>query len=389
MKFASSTNVDVKKNIFVFILLSFILFFLDRSDNKYLTNVRFIVNDTIIYSSLIIKSPFSFVIETSKNITNFFQKKDSSVDKNKLINLKNKLETLKNENIALNLQIENFKKINNEEIYKYETVQAKVLLYKSNILHETIIINKGQNDGIKAGDPIIKNNILVGKILKTNFNSSHGILITNINSRIPVRIGKKNYKAIVVGNPKSDLKNKLETLKNENIALNLQIENFKKINNEEIYKYETVQAKVLLYKSNILHETIIINKGQNDGIKAGDPIIKNNILVGKILKTNFNSSHGILITNINSRIPVRIGKKNYKAIVVGNPKSERQLNLEFLPKEYTFEDGDIIYTTSIDNIMPDGILVGKIKLRDDKNFEAKPLYDFSQLDYLTVVRFSK
>ena len=271
MKFASSTNVDVKKNIFVFILLSFILFFLDRSDNKYLTNVRFIVNDTIIYSSLIIKSPFSFVIETSKNITNFFQKKDSSVDKNKLINLKNKLETLKNENIALNLQIENFKKINNEEIYKYETVQAKVLLYKSNILHETIIINKGQNDGIKAGDPIIKNNILVGKILKTNFNSSHGILITNINSRIPVRIGKKNY----------------------------------------------------------------------------------------------------------------------KAIVVGNPKSERQLNLEFLPKEYTFEDGDIIYTTSIDNIMPDGILVGKIKLRDDKNFEAKPLYDFSQLDYLTVVRFSK
>ena len=39
--------------------------------------------------------------------------------------------------------------------------------------------------------------------------------------------------------------------------------------------------------------------------------------------------------------------------------------------------------------MPDGILVGKIKLRDDKNFEAKPLYDFSQLDYLTVVRFGK
>ena len=145
----------------------------------------------------------------------------------------------------------------------------------------------------------------------------------------------------------------------------------------------------MLYKSNILHETIIINKGKKDGIKAGDRLIKNNILVGKILKSNFNSSHAILITNINSRIPVRIGKKNYKAIVVGNPKSERQLNLEFLPKEYTFEDGDIIYTTSIENIMPDGILVGQIKLRDNKIFEAKPLYDFSQLDYVTVVKFVK
>ena len=39
--------------------------------------------------------------------------------------------------------------------------------------------------------------------------------------------------------------------------------------------------------------------------------------------------------------------------------------------------------------MPDGILVGQIKLRDEKNFEAKPLYDFSQLDYVTVVKFAK
>ena len=271
MKFASSTNVDVKKNIFIFILLSFTLFFLDRSDNKYLKNVRFIINDTFIYSTVILKSPFNFVIEASKSVTNFFQKKNISIDKNNLINLENKVEKLKNENIALKLQIENFKKISREEVYKYETVQAKVLLYKSNILNETIIINKGKNDGIKAGDPLIKNNILVGKILKTNFNSSHGILITNINSRIPVRIGKKNY----------------------------------------------------------------------------------------------------------------------KAIVVGNPKSEKKLNLDFLPKEFTFEDGDIIYTTSIENIMPDGILVGEIKLRDNKNFEAKPLYDFSQLDYLTIVKIGK
>ena len=191
MKFASSTNVDVKKNIFIFILLSFILFFLDRSENKYLKNIRFVINDSIIYSTVILKSPFNFIIETSKTITNFFKKNESTMDKSKLKSLQNQVENLKNENISLYLQLENLKKITGEEIYKYETLQAKVLLYKSNILHETIIINKGKNDGIKVGDPLIKNNILVGKILKTNFNSSHGILITNINSRIPVRIGKE------------------------------------------------------------------------------------------------------------------------------------------------------------------------------------------------------
>ena len=144
-----------------------------------------------------------------------------------------------------------------------------------------------------------------------------------------------------------------------------------------------------MYKSNILHQSIIINKGTNDGIKIGNPLIKNNILVGKVYKTNFNSSHAFLITNNNSRVPVRIGKNNYKAIVVGDSNTNNKLNLEFLPKEYSFNNGDYVYTTSLDNIMPEGIIVGKISLNEKKIFFLEPLFDFSQLDYLTVIKNSK
>jgi cell shape-determining protein MreC len=110
MKFASSTNVDVKKNISIFILLSFVIFFLDRGDNKYLKNIRYAINDTIIYSSVILKSPFNFILETSKSVTNFFQK-DNQINENKLISLENKVERLKNENISISLQLKNLKKI--------------------------------------------------------------------------------------------------------------------------------------------------------------------------------------------------------------------------------------------------------------------------------------
>lgn len=270
MKFASSENVDVKKNVIIFILISFFLFFVDRTNNKYLITVRQGINDAIIYTTVVVKSPFHFLIEASTSVTNFFNK-DEFIDKDQI----------------------------------------------------------------------------------------------------------------------SILENKVKELENEKITLNLQLDNLKKITGEENYKFETVQTRVLLYKSNILHQTIIINKGSNDNIKIGDPLIKNNILVGKILKTNFNSSHAILITNINSRVPVRIGKKNYNAILVGNPNSDRLLDLEFLPKEFIFEDGDYIYTNSIDGIMPDGLLVGQIKYDDNKKYYAKPLYDFTQLDYLTVVKLNK
>ena len=73
-------------------------------------------------------------------------------------------------------------------------------------------------------------------------------------------------------------------------------------------------------------------------------------------------------------------------MVIQNRKTAK---FRVFTKGVYFEDGYIIYTTSIDNIMPDGILVGKIELKNNNKFEAKPLYDFSQLDFLTVVKFSK
>ena len=270
MKFASSENVDVKKNIIIFLIISLILFFVDRSNNQYLKAARSSINDGIIYSTVVLKSPFIFLSNLVGTTTKFFE--------------------------------------------------------------EEKVINKN-------------------KIL--------------------------------------DLENQIEKLKNEKTSLILQLENLRKITGEENYPFETVQVKVLMYKSNILHQSIIINKGTNDGIKIGNPLIKNNILVGKIYKTNFNSSHAFLITNSNSRVPVRIGKNNYKAIVVGDSNTNNKLNLEFLPKEYSFNNGDYVYTTSLDNIMPEGIMVGKISLDEKKNFFLEPLYDFSQLDYLTVVKNSK
>lgn len=270
MQLASSENVDVKKNVIIFIILSLILFFIDRSDNKYFKTTRSAINDGIIYTTVVLKSPFNFISDTFSSFNNFF-------------------------------------------------------------------------------------------------------------------IDEK----IIAKNKLSDLENEVTKLKNEKITLLLQLENLKKITGEENYKFKTIKTKVLSFKSNVLSESIIINKGSRHGISSGDPIIKNNMLVGKITDVNFNSSYGVLITNINSRVPIRIGEKNYNAIAVGSSGNTKTVNLEFLPKEYSLNEDDYAYTTSIDNIMPDGILVGQIKKDNENKFYLKPMYDFNQMDYLTIVKMGK
>ena len=72
MKFASSENVDVKKNIIIFVIISIILFFIDRSDNKFFKVTRSVINDGIIYTTVILKSPFNFIINTTTSVGNFF-----------------------------------------------------------------------------------------------------------------------------------------------------------------------------------------------------------------------------------------------------------------------------------------------------------------------------
>ena len=97
-----------------------------------------------------------------------------------------------------------------------------------------------------------------------------------------------------------------------------------------------------MYKKNLLSDSILISKGSAHGVKAGDPIVRENRLVGKIIDVNYASSKAILLTNIRSRIPVNVGEKSHRAILVGNPNIEGGISLEFLPKNVKFNNGCLL-----------------------------------------------
>ena len=133
--------------------------------------------------------------------------------------------------------------------------------------------------------------------------------------------------------------------------MNLQLKKLQNIVNEEQYDYDFINSKVLMYKKFVVR-LILISKGSAHGVKAGDPIVRENRLVGKIIDVNYASSKAILLTNIRSRIPVNVGEKSHRAILVGNPNIEGGISLEFLPKNVKFNNGDKIFTSSIDQIVP-------------------------------------
>jgi rod shape-determining protein MreC len=159
---------------------------------------------------------------------------------------------------------------------------------------------------------------------------------------------------------------------------NKKLKNF--LAEEEYYSADTVQAKVISKTKGIFSQSIIINKGIKDGIRNGSPIVKNNFLIGQVMEANFQSSRVMLLTDINSRIPILIGEQLIQAILVGDPSSKSKLSLKYLPKKHNLKSGDKIYTSDIEGVLKKGILIGSItEVKQDEN--NKMLNYFIQLDY--------
>jgi rod shape-determining protein MreC len=162
------------------------------------------------------------------------------------------------------------------------------------------------------------------------------------------------------------------------------------IQEEKKYQDEAIPAKVILRVNTITASSMTINKGAGDGIKIGNPVVKNNNLIGQIEEVNYKSSRVKLLSDINSNIPVLVGELLTQAIFSGDPSSKRKFNIQYLPKNFRLKNGDNIYTSNIDGILKKGILVGTVS--DAKYDESikKQTYSISfnykphQTDYISV-----
>ena len=162
------------------------------------------------------------------------------------------------------------------------------------------------------------------------------------------------------------------------------------IQEEKIYQNETIPAKVILRVNTITSSSLTINKGAGDGMKIGNPVVKNNNLIGQLEEVNYKSSRVKLLSDINSNIPVTIGELLTQAIFSGDPGSKSKFNIQYLPKNFRLKSEDSIYTSDIDGILKKGILVGTVSnVKYDESTKKQSYsinfnYKLHQTDYVSV-----
>ena len=181
----------------------------------------------------------------------------------------------------------------------------------------------------------------------------------------------------------------LNSLKKKKLLDNfLQLENEKlrKLINESINSDE-ILAKVLIDRESPFLRSIILNKGTRDKIKIGMAVVDGVYLVGKVIEVNYTSSRVLLLSDLNSKIPVLLEPPGIQAVASGVGKNYG--NIQYTKENYkeNFKTNEIVvYTSGLGGLFKPGMPVGKIfKENIDKIIFFS---DFRQLDYVKIISYN-
>jgi len=193
------------------------------------------------------------------------------------------------------------------------------------------------------------------------------------------------YEHYSVYNEFKETKERLAQLESKEYETKFLIEEnirLKKLIDEYIVNSNELVAKVLIDKKSPFLRSIIVNKGSKDNIQLGMAVLDGSYLIGKIVEVNYSTSRALLISDLNSKIPVTIEPGNIQSILSGTGKENGKI--EYLESEILIEDNSIVYTSGSGALFKAGIPVGLYSKENVKYFSK-----LSQLTFVKLISFKQ
>ena len=173
----------------------------------------------------------------------------------------------------------------------------------------------------------------------------------------------------------------LNTKKLNLIFLENENKKLKEIIGENTSISEGIISKVLIDKDGQFLKSINLNKGSKDGIKKGMVVLEKNYLVGQIIEVNFATSRAILISDLNSNIPVVLEPGSFQSILSGTGKEFGKI--KYSKNKLILDEETIVYTSGLGGNFKAGLPVGKIN-SEIEDLAVEFFSNLSQLSYVKV-----
>ncbi|MBN1668617.1 MAG: rod shape-determining protein MreC [Anaerolineales bacterium] len=192
----------------------------------------------------------------------------------------------------------------------------------------------------------------------------------------------------------AELESQVAALQTQVISLQQQLAEYQILSSlldfARVYpEYDYIGASVIGRDPSPFLHYVIINRGSDDGLRRGMPVVSQQGLVGRIARVTANSANVQLISDPGSTLDVRLQPARAEAILAGSLTGD--LLLDFIPQEAAVQPGDLVLTSGLGGNYPPNILIGQVTSVRSQDFDlfqsgsVQPVVDFSQLEIVLVI----
>ncbi|KAA0681045.1 rod shape-determining protein MreC [Roseomonas genomospecies 6] len=147
-----------------------------------------------------------------------------------------------------------------------------------------------------------------------------------------------------------------------------------------------ITARVIAAPGSSFLRTLVVTAGRRDGVRKGQAAIAGSGLVGRVIEVGEWSARILLLTDINTRIPVVLERSRQRAVMAGD--NSDQTRLLYLPPEAPVQVGERVVTSGHGGQFPPGLPVGVVSSAGERGVRVQPNVDLSRVEHLQLVEFS-
>lgn len=176
----------------------------------------------------------------------------------------------------------------------------------------------------------------------------------------------------------------------ESMLENIRLRRLLKFKEEK--KIKVIAANVIGAGQEQTIKSLILDVGSNENVRKNLTVVTEKGLVGKILSAEPEQSHAQILLDRNTLVSVRLQKS--REIGVLGWSGNLWLDLKYIPKDVIVEPGELVMTSGLSQIYPEGIKVGVVGEVNESKYElfkqikVKPAVEFNRLEEVFVLLVS-
>lgn len=147
-----------------------------------------------------------------------------------------------------------------------------------------------------------------------------------------------------------------------------------------------VLARVIGRASRPFLRTMVLDAGTNHGVKLGQAVMDENGMIGRLYLTGKYTSWVILLTDINSRVPISIAPGRVQAVLAGDNSASPRIDL--LAPTVKIKAGDQVVSSGDGGLLPHGLPIGTV-VADGDGFRVVLLADAAQSESVEILNFAR